>query len=76
MALRVWLRVNLKVRLTLQLRSLRGGGRSDLPLGSVVEDVQAPAAGGNDISHKFGAFGADVAQRATVSIQVGELLLY
>ena len=60
----------------LQLRSFSGGGRPDFLLGSVVEDVQASAAGGNDIGNEFGALGADVAQRAAVGVQVGELLLH
>lgn len=59
--------------LTLQLWS---GGSFGFPLRGVVEDVQTPAAGGNDVGDKFGAFGADVAQRAAVGIQVGELLLH
>lgn len=61
------------------MRTLSGSGssgRSGFPLGSVVEDVQAAAAGGNDIGDELGAFGADVAQRAAVSVQVGELLLH
>lgn len=78
MTLRVGL--SLEVGLTLQLRSLSssggGGGSFGLPLGSVVEDVEAPAAGGNDVGDEFGAFGADVTQRAAVSVQVGELLLH
>lgn len=76
--LSVWLRTSLKVGLTLQPWSLSSGSSSSsgLPLGSVVEDVQAAAAGGNDVGNEFGAFSADVAQRAAVSVQVGELLLH
>lgn len=73
---RVRLRISLEVGLTLQLRSLSSRSSFGLPLGSVVEDVQASATGGNDISNEFSAFGADVAQRAAVGIQVGELLLH
>lgn len=54
------------------MRPLGGG----LPLGGVVEDVQTAAAGGNDVGDELGAFGADVAQRAAVCVQVGELLLH
>ena len=54
------MRESLEVGLTLQLWSLSASRSSGFSLGGVVEDVQAPAAGGNDISHKFGAFGADV----------------
>lgn len=53
--------------------SSSGSGRS---FGSVVEDVQAAAAGGNDVGYEFGAVGANVAQRAAVRVQVGELLLH
>lgn len=76
--LSVWLRTSLKVGLTLQLWSLSSSSSSSsgLPLGSVVEDVQAAAAGENDVSNEFGAFSADVSQRAAVSVQVGELLLH
>lgn len=51
-------------------------GHSTLPLGSVVEDVQAPAAGRDDISHKLGAVCTDIPQAAAVGVQVGELLLH
>lgn len=61
----------LDVELTPQLRP-----RSGLPLRRVVQDVQAPAAGGNDVDDELGALGADVAQRAAVGVQVGELLLH
>lgn len=60
----------------MQLWSLRGSSSFGLPLGSVVEDVQTPAAGRNDVGDEFGAFGADVTQRAAMGIQVGELLLH
>lgn len=79
---RVCLRERLDLGLALQLWSLSSSGSSSssssfgLPLGSIVEDVQAPATGGNDIGDEFGAFGADVPQRAAVSVQVGELLLH
>lgn len=51
-------------------------GRSTLPLGSVVEDVQALATGRDDISHKVGAVCTDIPQAAAVGVQVGELLLH
>lgn len=51
-------------------------GRSTLPLGSVVEDVQAPAAGRDDISHKLGAVRTNIPQAAATGVQVGELLLH
>lgn len=60
----------------LRLTPLGGGGGPGLPLGSVVEDVQASAAGGDDIGDELGALGADVAQRAAVGVQVRELLLH
>lgn len=66
---------SLEVGPTLRLGSLRHGS-SGLPLGSVVEDVQAPAAGGNDIGDEFGALGAHVPQRAAVGVEVRELLLH
>lgn len=71
------MRESLEVGLTLQLWSLSSsGGSFGLPLGSVVEDVQAPAAGRYDIGDKFGAFSADVSERAAMCVQVGELLLH
>lgn len=59
----------------LRLGSL-GHSSSGLPLRSVVENVQASAAGGNDVGDEFGALGADVTQRAAVGVQVRELLLH
>lgn len=73
LTLRVGLGVDVEVGLSLQLWP---GGGFGFPFGGVVKDVQTPAAGGNDIGDKFGAFGADVAQRAAVSVQVGKLLLH
>ena len=51
-------------------------GCSTLPLGSVVEDVQALATGRDDISHKLGAVHTDIPQAAAMGVQVGELLLH
>lgn len=77
---RVCLRERLDLGLALQLWSLSSSSSSSssfgLPLGSIVEDVQAPATGGNDIGDEFGAFSTDVSQCAAVSVQVGELLLH
>lgn len=74
------MRAGLLVGVTRQLWPLSGGrishcssGRS---FGSVVEDVQAAAAGRDDVGNEFGALGANVAQRAAVRVQVGELLLH
>lgn len=53
-----------------------GGCGRGFPFGRVVEEVQAAAAGGNDIGHKLGAFSADVSQRAAVSVEVRKLLLH
>lgn len=79
MILRVRLRTSLKMELLLKLRSISANSSSSsrfgFPFGSVVEDVQASAAGGNDISNELGTVGADITQRAAMSIQVGELLL-
>lgn len=58
------------------LSSSASSGGSGFSLGSVVEDVQAAPAGGDDIGDELGAFGADIAQRAAMSVQVGELLLH
>lgn len=60
----------------MQLCSLSSGSSFGLPLGSVVENVQAPATGEDDIGDEFGAFSANVPQRAAVSVEVGELLLH
>lgn len=53
-----------------------GSSNFGLPLRGVVEDVQASAAGGNDVGDELGALGADVAQRAAVGVQVRELLFH
>lgn len=61
----------------LQVGPMSGDGRSfRLSLGSVVEDVQASAAGRNDISNEFGALSTNVTQRAAMSVQVGEVFLH
>ncbi len=51
-------------------------GRSFIAFGCVVDEVQAPAAGGNDIGHKLCAVRAHVSQVAACSVQVWKLFLH
>lgn len=51
-------------------------GRSPLPLGGVVEEVQAAAAGGDHVGHELGAVAAHVPQAAAVGVEVRKLLLH
>lgn len=46
-----------------------------IPFRCVVDDVQAPATGGNDISHKLCAVRAHISQVAACGVQVGKLFL-